>query len=71
MRHGGNFWANKPACPRDHLLIEPNLMPSQLKRGHRSCLACARAHNNRDCEFNSAEFIELADRYYAEIMGAA
>lgn len=32
-------------CPRDHILVAPNLVPSKLRLGFRECLACSRARN--------------------------
>ncbi|MEU6204615.1 HNH endonuclease signature motif containing protein [Micromonospora musae] len=34
--------ATKTHCPRGHELAPGNLVPSQLKRGYRSCLRCSR-----------------------------
>lgn len=42
-RNGINHYRNRKECPRGHPLEGDNLMPSQLKNGHRSCLACSRA----------------------------
>lgn len=32
-------------CPRGHALVEPNLMASRLKRGHRVCRICGNEQN--------------------------
>ena len=48
VRNGNHTQARKVACGLEHLLIEPNLVPSTSKHGYRSCLACKRtstAHN--------------------------
>lgn len=45
-RNGIDFYRNKTHCPLGHPLEEPNLIPSQTKRGNRSCLACMRSHSN-------------------------
>lgn len=45
VRHGHHFSANKDACPRGHALVEPNLIPSKMRRGVRECLACNRARS--------------------------
>lgn len=63
----------KTTCPRGHELCDVNIMPSQAKRGHRSCLACSRAHNvvanSRRKGFDvSGSFESIADSKYAEIM---
>ncbi|NKR52965.1 HNH endonuclease [Rhodococcus hoagii] len=33
----------KGKCLRGHVLVQPNLVASKMKAGHRNCLACARA----------------------------
>lgn len=65
-----NLHGSKTHCPRGHALTEGNLRPSQLKRGFRSCLACARAHSlnhakNLGYAVDSPEFKALSDEYYA------
>lgn len=45
VRHGVHPFARRTHCPRNHPLVAPNLVRAQVARGHRSCLACARAHN--------------------------
>lgn len=56
-------------CPLGHLLLGENLMPSQLSRGWRSCLACSRAsaymRNGKDKELYNHK--ELADNHYDRI----
>lgn len=72
--HGHHFWAEKSECPREHLLVAPNLMPSQLRLGMRSCLACSRAHpaaRKLGVTFDRPEFKVIADRYYEQIMRSA
>lgn len=74
VRHGNHYEARKRRCPRDHSLAVPNLMPSQLKQGARSCLACARAHafaRTRGIRVVDPRFKAIADSYYGEIMRAA
>lgn len=66
VRHGTHPESKKLVCPREHRLVAPNLVPSQLRRGYRSCLACARAHSNH-LPVDSVEFKVVADSYYAEI----
>lgn len=67
VRHGRNASKLKTRCPQDHSLIEPNLMPSGVRRGYRSCLACNRAH--AWCKWNPGmDFSVVSDRYYAELM---
>ena len=72
VRNGNCYLTNtlgsRTHCPRGHELAEGNLVPSILKRGGRSCLACDRARGrNRKLGYalDSAEFKALADEYYA------
>lgn len=72
-RHGHNFWANKTECPRGHLLTSPNLVPSILRKGGRTCLACNRAKAN--CRYAEKtgrphDFHAFADDHYDRIMAA-
>lgn len=70
LRHGRNVNANRTHCPRRHPLVEGNLVPSQLRRGRRTCLACDRARNygrRRLWSVDSAEFQALADSYFAAL----
>lgn len=39
--HGTDHQRNKTHCPRDHELVEPNLVPGRWKKGYRTCYACA------------------------------
>jgi hypothetical protein len=65
-RPGVQAGSLKTVCPRSHPLAEPNLVAHELKRGHRSCLACARARAwvQRHPE---DDLVVVADRYYQEI----
>lgn len=55
-----------------HLLIEPNLVPSALKKNKRICLACQRTRSAQSNAIGRGDsppdFVETADRYYDEIM---
>jgi hypothetical protein len=59
----------REACPLGHKLIGKNLMPSQLKLGWRSCLACSRSRayrqNGKDKEL--FQFEQLANIYYERL----
>lgn len=44
VAHGTHPQSSKMLCPREHPLIEGNLVPSAMVRGRRSCLACSRAY---------------------------
>lgn len=43
LRNSGHYRSKVMNCPRNHPLMEGNLVVGQLKRGYRSCLACDRA----------------------------
>lgn len=68
--HGTHHWSSKEMCPRDHLLVHPNLIPSALPK--RGCLACNRAQG---CERKAIragrpfDFRSVANAKYLEIMG--
>lgn len=60
-------------CPRDHPLVEPNLVRSAAEDGRRSCLACARAYHIGVRAKRRGEPFDIkavADQKYAEIMKA-
>jgi hypothetical protein len=42
MARGRHSSQQRTHCPQGHPLVEGNLVPSQLKRGWRSCLICNR-----------------------------
>lgn len=74
QRDGTDHQRNKTECPREHLLVSPNLDPYRLSNGHRVCLACLRATANRinaDKRGEPFDFRAAADAHYARIMGAA
>lgn len=75
VRHGTHRQTKKQTCAQGHPLKEPNLVPSQLRRGWRSCLACSRAGRRvADMRSRGKEtalpFAELADTYYADLARA-
>lgn len=41
VAHGTNANTAKQICPRDHPLVEPNLVPCTSREGHRNCRACS------------------------------
>lgn len=72
VRHGTHYWANKVACPLEHLLISPNIPQSKLAAGHRQCLACCRARDDQRTARRRGrpfDFLSAADRHYTRIMG--
>lgn len=67
IEHGTSFQAAKTCCPRGHMLIAPNLVPSKAKRGYRECLSCSYAYRvlwQRGLPFDRS----LADERYLAIM---
>jgi hypothetical protein len=73
-RLGGHGNLKKACCPRGHLLRPPNIRAQDLRRGHRNCLACHRADSRVRWAAGKGmvlDFREVADDYYARIMGAA
>ena len=55
VRNGNHVQARKRTCSLGHPLIDPNLVPSTSKNGHRSCLACklAQACHNHDAQLRA------------------
>lgn len=65
--------SDRTACPRDHLLQEPNLVAWSAARGYRGCLACSRARARVHAAKRRGEVLDLraeSDRRYAQIMRA-
>jgi hypothetical protein len=54
-------------CERGHHLAEPNLVPADLRRGRRACLACNRA-TDRARGKPDFPIADVAGRIYAQIM---
>lgn len=67
VRHGKHPHASKTRCPRNHLLVVPNLKPSDLKDGRRGCLACARTQSYTR-NHPDIDFLTLSNQHYAKIM---
>lgn len=65
--HGRDYWKNKTHCPRNHLLIPPNLVRRDQLRGHRSCKSCQNARNFMRTR-PSLDFQEVSDEIYARLM---
>lgn len=69
VRHRTHNETAKTHCPRGHELASPNLKPSQMKRGRRNCLACARAHSYvRNHPGMTHDFQQVSDSYHRSIM---
>lgn len=71
QRNGIDHGRNKVCCPRSHLLVLPNLVGKDLRKGHRSCLACARAKCNEYYALSCGrefDFRVAANLHYAKIM---
>jgi hypothetical protein len=68
--HGTCHNLNKIRCPREHLLVMPNLRKDKIGRGHRGCLACNRASANMSKYGKrlGLNFKRLADEHYLKIM---
>lgn len=66
-RHGTHHHTVKTHCPQGHLLASPNLVLSELLKGGRKCMACARARafaHKRGLSFSQL----VADDRYRRIM---
>lgn len=69
VSNGTHTQSRKAACPLDHLLAGPNLMPALAQRGGRGCLACNRAMSaHRQDELLRARGRERT-RYYRSADG--
>lgn len=58
--------STKTQCPQGHLLKKPNLVAWALERGHRQCLACARARAS--LQRSAGDLQQVSDEKYAAIM---
>ncbi|MFJ4997148.1 NUMOD4 motif-containing HNH endonuclease [Microbacterium sp. NPDC088619] len=54
-------------CPWGHLLREPNLTRSGIRRGKRECMACTRARGV--IRVRGGDHQQLSDEYYAKFSG--
>lgn len=66
IEHGTMPQVLREVCPMGHPLIEGNLIPTLLRRGHRACLSCNRARafaRGRRIPITKA----LADEYYSRL----
>ena len=69
VRHGTHNETAKTHCPRGHKLVAPNLRPSEMKRGHRKCLACDRARSYiRYYPGMENDLQQVSDSYYTAII---
>lgn len=69
VRHGTHHQAAKTHCPRGHALASPNLVPSQIQRGKRICLACSRTHGYVSYYPDVTHDLQrISDSYYRSIM---
>lgn len=70
VRHGTHQMARRSHCPRRHLLVQPNLVPSKLPT--RQCLSCDRARRSMRAHGHPEDWFRAdADRRYQEIMSEA
>lgn len=67
---GTHPMTKRTSCPRGHELAAPNLVPSALKKGLRSCLSCQRATSKlRSAGRMTPEDLKSeSDRYYAGLL---
>lgn len=66
IRHGRHNQLTKTRCPREHLLVEPNLVISTWRRhGYRDCRACARGRAY--VHKHGGDLKARADLSYAEL----
>jgi len=63
---GTHRQARKTDCPRMHPLIEPNLVQADLRRGIRSCKACANAKSH--IRKHGGDLQQVSDTYFRKIM---
>lgn len=72
VRHGTHQYSRRTHCPRDHPLAPPNLDPSNLKQGNRTCWACSLARHEiqhlRSKGLAVPDLQDQADRQYRRIM---
>jgi hypothetical protein len=72
VRHGTHGMARRTHCKFDHPLTAPNLVPSLVKLGKRSCLACNRASTYVHMALSRhGQVLDLrveADRYYRKVV---
>ena len=69
-RHGRHNHASTDVCKRGHRKVEPNIVPSSIRDGHRLCRACAQANHTRSTDAADREQLVQAeaDRRYELIM---
>jgi hypothetical protein len=68
VSEGRHYLQKRTRCPRGHALEGPNLQPSALRIGKRTCLACDRARSYATRHGLMHEFKRVSDEYYAKIM---
>lgn len=66
VRHKTHRGTAKTHCPLGHILQSPNLVPSNLKLGKRSCLSCQRARSYKRLHPDT-DFKSLSDNYYIKL----
>ncbi|WP_353935882.1 NUMOD4 motif-containing HNH endonuclease [uncultured Corynebacterium sp.] len=70
VRNARHHASQKTHCKRGHPLATPNLVKSEIEKGKRSCLACARALgvlHSRGRTFSQDDLKRVADSKYALI----
>lgn len=76
VKHGTHNSARKTQCPRGHPLEAPNLIPSALSDGKRSCRSCRKAldwvrrRRREGISTSDSEFIAYAEKCYSDLVEA-
>lgn len=70
ISHGTHEMSRRAVCPRDHALIEPNLVIHKLRVGRRGCCACKKARD-RIQRYPYLDMQAESDHLYASIMAGA
>lgn len=72
VANGTHHETRKKICPRGHKLELPNLVPSNLKHGRRSCLACSRGRARvQNFPHLKPDLQAVTDSYYQTIMSSS
>lgn len=66
IAHGRNRGATQTHCIRNHALAGSNLIPSNLRKGHRACASCDRARK-LVARTPGLDLQATADRFYREL----
>lgn len=70
VERGHHYLKERKRCPREHLLVEPNLVAHKLADGWRNCLSCNRAQSLCRYYAHKGVWLDLgaeSDRYYEQL----